>query len=234
MTDIQKALATISLFDSLQPDEMATVEEIAELVRWDAGQDVYGLGDPGGVMFAVAEGAVELFGIVSGIEKLFMTVREGGVFGLLTMMDGGERPGNARALESTTALAVERQAFDQMLADHPAVGVKLLQSLGTVLGQRVRVLAEQYNSTLAWNLEVTALTSLNLERLMTEAIEVTVETVRGEPLRGTLLRFEQSAAGHELYLKSQDNQIHVIPYHAIVRFSVDRNDIEDRPDTPTL
>jgi len=234
MTDIPQALATISLFESLQPDELALVAELTQLVEWQAGQDVYTLGDPGGSMFAVVEGAVELFGIVSGVEKLFMTVREGGVFGLLSVMDSGDRPGNARALEDTTALVLEREAVDRLLAEQPAIGIKLLQGMGRVLGQRVRMLSEQFDATVAWNLEVTGLTSLNLERLMSEKIEVTVETVRGEPLQGTLLRFEQSAAGHELYLKSRDNQVHVLPYHAIVRLSVDRTDVEDRPDTPTF
>jgi hypothetical protein len=60
-----------------------------------------------------------------------------------------------------------------------------------------------------------------------------VETVRGEPLSGTLLRFEASAAGHELYIESKNREIHVIPYHAIVRVSLDRGDLaptEDRPE----
>lgn len=234
MTDIQQALATISLFESLQSEELAPVAELTESVEWKAGQEVYSLGDPGGSMFAVVEGAVELFGIVSGVEKLFMTVRGGSVFGLLSMMDGGDRPGNARALEVTTALVLDGQALDRLLTEQPTIGIKLLQGLGRVLGQRVRVLTEQYEATVAWNLEVTGLTSLNLERLMVEKIEVTVETLRGGPLHGTLLRFEQSAAGHELYLKSRDGQIHVFPYHAIVRLSVDRRNVEDRPDTPTF
>lgn len=234
MTDTARALSSISLFESLQPEELATVAELAQPVGWQAGQDVYGLGDPGGSMFAVVEGAVELFGIVSGVEKLFMTVRDRGVFGLLSVLDSGDRPGNARALEDTTALVLEREAVERLLAEQPAIGIKLLQGIGRALGQRVRLLTEQFDATVAWNLEVTGLTSLNLEQVMSERIEVTVETVRGEPLRGTLLRFEQSVAGHELYLKSRDGRIHVLPYHAIVRLSIDGGDVEDRPDTPTF
>jgi len=224
----------VSLFESLSPDEIQAVSELTSESQWRAGDEIYALGDPGGSMFAVLEGAVELFGIVSGVEKLFLTVRAGGVFGLLSMIDQGDRPGNARALEKTSALVLERQGLDALLADRPEIGIKVLAGVGQTLGQRVRTLTEQYDATVAWNLEVTGLTSLNLERVMTDRIQVTVETLRGEPLRGTLVRFEQSAAGHELYLKGQDHQIHVIPYHAIVRISVDGDHVEVREDTPTF
>jgi len=234
MTDSPQDLATVSLFKALSPAELSTVSELTKAVEWQAGDEIYATGDPGGSMFAVLTGAVEIFGIVSGVEKLFMTVRDGGVFGLLSILDQGDRPGNARALETTTALILERAGLDQLLADRPEVGAKLLEGLSRTLGQRVRLLNEQYEATLAWNLEATGLTSLNLERIMTERIEVTVETTRGEPLTGTLLKFEASAAGHELYVESQDHRIHVIPYHAVVRISVDHNDAQDRQDAPTF
>jgi len=234
MNESQQFLATVSLFESLSPEELDAVAELTTEKEWQTGEEIYALGDPGGTMFAVIEGAVELFGMVSGVEKLFMTVRSGGVFGLLSMIDQGQRPGNARALESTRALAIKRQGLDQLLASRPDIGIKVIEGLGRTLGQRVRTLTEQYNATVAWNLEVTGLMSLNLERLMTEKVEVVVETQRGEPLRGTLVRFEQSSAGHELYLKSRDSQIHLIPYHAIVRISVDQEDLEDRDDRPTF
>ena len=234
MTDSQQPLAAVSLFELLSSQEQQAVSELTTEVQWQAGEDIYALGDPGGSMFAVLEGAVELFGIVSGVEKLFMTVRGGDVFGLLSIIDQGDRPGNARALEKTRGLALERQGLDALLAERPEIGIKVLEGLGKTLGRRVRTLTEQYDATVAWNLEVTGLTSLNLERVMTDRIRVSIETLRGEPLSGTLLRFEQSSAGHELYLKGLDNQIHVVPYHAIVRISVDADHVETREDTPNF
>lgn len=234
MTESRQNLATVALFESLAAEELQAVSELATEVQWQAGDEIYSLGDPGGSMFAVLDGAVELFGIVSGVEKLFLTVRAGGVFGLLTMLDQGDRPGNARALENTTALVLERAGLNALLADRPETGIKILEGVGRVLGQRVRTLNEQYDATLAWNLEVTGLASLNLERLMTDRIGVRIQTLCGEPLSGTLVRFEQSAAGHELYLKGQDSRIHVVPYHAVVQISVDADDVETREDTPTF
>lgn len=234
MTDSRQKLVTVSLFESLSPADLEIVSELATEAQWQAGEEVYSLGDPGGTMFAVLTGAVELFGMVSGVEKLFMTVRDGGVFGLLSILDQGDRPGNARALEATTALVLSRQSLDGLLAERPEIGIKVLQGVGRILGQRVRTLTQQYDATLAWNLEVTGLTSLNLERILTDRIQVSIETLRGEPVRGTLLRFEESSAGHELYIKGQDNQIHLIPYHAIVRISVAGDDLEEREDLPTF
>jgi CRP-like cAMP-binding protein len=234
MTNTQPSLAKISLFEDLSPEELSVVSELTTEIQWKAGEEVYALGEQGGFLFVVLEGAVELFGLVSGVEKLFMTVREGGVFGLLSMLDQGDRPGNARALEDTRGLTLGREELDRLLNDKPGVGIKVLQGVGRILGQRVRTLNEQYDATLAWNLDVTGLASLNLERVMTDRIEVTVQTVSGEPIRGTLLRFEQSTAGHELYLKGSDSQIHLIPYHAVVRISLAADQVEHRDDAPTF
>ena len=227
-------LGEVELFGTFAEDERALVTGLANEVEWQAGDEIYAPGEPGGSMFVVLRGAVELIGIVGGVEKLFMTIRDGGVFGLLTMLDEGVRPSHARALEKTHALSLERVALDSLLADRPAIGIKILQGVGKVLGQRVRTLTAQYDATLAWNLEVTGLASLNLERLMSDRLEVSIETLRGEPLAGTLVRFEQSNAGHELYLLGADRRIHVIPYHAIVRISVDESRVEPPADLPTF
>ena len=234
MSERQQFLGTVPLFATLAPDELSIVAEMVTAVDWEAGADVFSMGDAGDSMFAVEEGVVEVYTVVSGIEKLFMTVRAGGVFGLLSLIDSGDQPGSARAVEQTRALALGRQSLDRLLETHPGVGAKLLSGIGTTLGRQIRILVDQYRDTVAWNLEVTGLTSLNLERIMTERIQVAVETLRGEPLTGTLLRFETSAAGHELYLESTDKQIHVIPYHAIVRLSLDRSAVTDTEDTPIL
>ena len=230
MTDQKQKLAAFALFEDLSPVELDAVGALTQTVEWQVGESVYALGDPGGSMFAVVQGAVELFSIVGGVERRFMTARAGQVFGLLSILDRGDRPGNARALERTEALVMDQAALDRLLAEMPEAGVKILRGLGQTLGHRVRLLSEQFEATMVWNLEVTGLASLNLERLMSERIEVSVETSRGEPLTGTLLRFETSAAGHELYIATPDRQIHVVPYHAIVRLSVDRARVEDHSD----
>jgi CRP-like cAMP-binding protein len=234
MNEQRQSLAKVPLFASLTADELTVVDELVQPVEWRAGEEIYSAGDDGGSMFAVQEGVVELYGMVGGIEKLFMTVRAGGVFGLLTMIDEGNRPGNARAVENTRALILGRQGLDTLLETKPEIGIKVLEGVGRVLGERVRTLTEQYEATLAWNLEVTGLTSLNLERIMTDRIEVVLETVRGEPLRGTLLRFEASAAGYEFYLETEDKQIHLIPYHAVARISVDRSTAPETADSPNF
>ena len=233
MTDILQKLAAVELFGTFVDEELKVVSDLAEEARWQTGQEIYALGDPGGSMYVVLEGAVELFGIVGGIERLFLTVRAGGVFGLLTMLDQGTRPGYARALEDTLALVLRRRELDVLLADRPETGIKVLEGVGKVVGGRVRTLTEQFDATVAWNLEVTGLASLNLERLMSDQIRVSIELLRGEPLRGILIRFEKSVAGHEIYLQAPDGSIHVVPYHAVVRLSVDGQDLQTQDDQPT-
>ena len=232
--DVQQFLATVGIFSDLEPDELALIAELAEEVIWEAGDEAYAVGDEGSSMIVVREGLIELYGVAGGVDKHFMTVRPGNAFGLLALIDPGPRPATARVVEQTTGLRFEGAKLDGLVEAHPATGIKLFRALLGVLGERVRILSDQYRDTVAWNLQVTGLASLNLEHLMSEKVQVVVETLRGEPVQGTLVRFEQSTAGHEFYLEDEDKQIHLIPYHAIVKISVERNGVVGASDTPNL
>ena len=232
--DVQQFLATVGIFSDLEPDELALIAELAEEVIWKAGDEAYAVGDEGSSMIVVREGLIELYGVAGGVDKHFMTVRPGNAVGLLALIDPGPRPATARVVEQTTGLRFEGAKLDGLVEAHPATGIKLFRALLGVLGERVRMLSDQYRDTVAWNLQVTGLASLNLEHLMSEQVQVVVETLRGEPVQGTLVRFEQSTAGHEFYLEDEDKQIHLIPYHAIVKISVERNGVVGASDTPNL
>lgn len=235
MTDeLQRFLATVRIFSNLEPDELALVAELAAEVTWEAGEEAYAVGDEGSSMIVVREGLIELYGVAGGVEKHFMTVHPSNVFGLLALIDPGHRPATARVVEKTTGLRFEGADLDKLVEAHPGTGIKLFRALLGVLGERVRILSDQYRDTVAWNLRVTGLASLNLEHIMSEQVHVTVETLRGQPVRGTLVRFEHSAVGHELYLEDEDKQVHLIPYHAIVRISVDRDRVAEAEDTASL
>ena len=232
--DVQQFLATVGIFSDLEPDELALIAELAEEVIWEVGDEAYAVGDEGSSMIVVREGLIELYGVAGGVDKHFMTVRPGNAFGLLALIDPGPRPATARVVEQTTGLRFEGAKLDGLVEAHPATGIKLFRAFLGVLGERVRMLSDQYRDTVAWNLQVTGLASLNLEHLMSEQVQVVVETLRGEPVQGTLVRFEQSTAGHEFYLEDEDKQIHLIPYHAIVKISVERNGVVGASDTPNL
>ena len=230
----QQFLASVRIFSVRDRDGGALGAEVAQQGAWQPGEEVYGGGDEGSSMVVVREGLIELYGVAGGVERHFMTARPGNAFGLLSLIDPGSRPATARVAEPTTGFQFEGEDLAKLAEEHSAAGIKLFRALLAVLGERVRMLSNQYRDTVAWNLQVTGLASLNLEHLLSERVEVVVETLRGRPIQGTLVRFEQSAAGHELYLEDADKQIHLIPYHAIVRISVDRDGVAGAEDTPNL
>lgn len=223
MSDSRSFLRSVPLFSRLSEEAFDVVAGLAREVEWEAGQELLANGER--ALYVLRDGEVEIYSEIGGIERLFMTVQPGGLLGLLSMLDPDALQGHARATVATTALEMDRQTLDGLLETHPRAGAQLLDGIGAVLGQRVGVLAEMYEAALAWNLEVTGLASLNLERLLTDRVRVEVETSGNQTLSGLLLRFEASAAGHELYLETDDRQVHIIPYHAIVRVSVDTESV---------
>jgi len=233
MKERQQFLATVPAFASLTPEGISALAALLNEVSWETGDTVFSVGDAGDSMYVVIDGAVEVYALAGDVEKLFMTARAGAALGMLGLIDRGARPGTARAVEPTTALELGGDALDGLRAEHPAVAAALLTGMGEVIGRQVRVLVEQYTAALAWNLEVTNLTSFNLERLMSKRVRVVVERVCGEPLCGTLFRLEESAAGHELYVATDDREIVIVPYHAIVSLRVGRDDFFTPGDEPT-
>lgn len=232
--DMQRFLANVRIFSDLEPDELSLVAELAEEIAWEAGEEAYAVGDEGSSMIVVREGLIELYGVAGGVEKHFMTVHPGNVFGLLALIHPGHRPATARVVEKTIGLSFEGEDLGKFVEAHPTTGIKLMRAILGVLGERVRILSDQYRDSVAWNLQVTGLASLDLEHLLSEQVHVEVETLRGQPIRGALVRFEHSAAGHELYLEDAEKRVHLVPYHAIVRISVDRDTVFGVEDTPNL
>ena len=48
MTNTGQDLGAVSLFETLSPEEVAIVSESMQPVEWQAGEQIYALGDPGG------------------------------------------------------------------------------------------------------------------------------------------------------------------------------------------
>ena len=64
-----------------------------------------------------------------GREVIFAFLREGDVFGELSILDGRERSANVVALEATEVYILERNEFLKVMVGYPALSVQLLQEL---------------------------------------------------------------------------------------------------------
>ena len=85
------------------------------------------------------------------------------------------------------------------------------------LAMATRTIADRFQSVLRWNLEVSGAADIGIDRLITDRLDVTVDLMTGTRVTGTLLKVEQSVAGHELFMLTAEGEIAIVPYHAIAR-----------------
>ncbi len=66
------------------------------------------------------------------------TITAGQPFGELSLVDGFLRSATARALEPTELLAFENKRLEELMADDPKIGYRVMRNLASLLAARIR------------------------------------------------------------------------------------------------
>lgn len=144
-------LAEVPFFQLLDEHERAVLAAQLDAVSIPAGTHMWEYGDPGGAMYVVRSGRVELFMRDDTGERIVLeTVGPGEVFGELSLLDGGSRTASALVTENLEALHVDRGDLDHFLRVQPAAALDLLGAMG----KRMRRTAELLRHTASRNVNV--------------------------------------------------------------------------------
>ncbi|HET9450787.1 MAG TPA: cyclic nucleotide-binding domain-containing protein, partial [Aggregicoccus sp.] len=128
-------LAEVPLFATLDDAERALLAAQLDEVQVAAGARVFNRGDPGGAIYIVAEGEVQIsVEDTTGQRIVFETAGRGDFFGELSLLDGDPRSADATAVQATRALRVDRQDLALLFRRHPDSAMDVL----TVMGRRLR------------------------------------------------------------------------------------------------
>ncbi len=119
------------LFNELGPAELQFIRQVAQHRRYLAGQEVFSEGDPGDGLYVVADGVVEVSGVITaGHRCILARFGPGDFFGELALVDNKPRSATAVALQPTTLYFVPREAMLEVLMRAPALALKLLRLVG--------------------------------------------------------------------------------------------------------
>ncbi len=128
-------LQSVPLFEKLHEDERALLANQLDEVMFQAGQLIFKRGDPGGSIFIVASGEVEIFvEDNTGQRIVFETAKTGDFFGELSLLDGDPRSASSLAISDTRALRVDREDLQMLFTRHPSAAMDVL----AVMGRRLR------------------------------------------------------------------------------------------------
>lgn len=96
----------------------------------EPGDVLFREGDDGDVMFAVAEGQVEL--AVDGV--VVEAVGPGGILGELALIDAAPRSATATAATPARVVRVDEERFSYLVHEHPTFALQVM----TVMADRLR------------------------------------------------------------------------------------------------
>ena len=147
---LRQVLRRSRLFARLGDSEIDQILQHATVSRFRAGEQILAKGDPGNSMMAVMKGRVSITApSPDGREIVITVMREGDLFGEITLIDGKERSADAGAMTDCELLVVPRRSVLAMLERRPDLCIDLL----TVLCERLRRTNEQVEDLAFLDLE---------------------------------------------------------------------------------
>ena len=134
-------LAEVPFFALLDDQERAALAERLDHESFQEGKPIFNHGDPGGGLYIVRTGRVELFFKNATGERIVLEVIEpGGFFGEISLLDGGARTASAVCTEDTSALVVDRGDLEEFLKKRPDAAMDLLAAIGRRLRETAKLL----------------------------------------------------------------------------------------------
>lgn len=144
-------IAEVPIFALMDDAERQALAQMMECREFKAGSALFEYGDPGGEIFILRSGDVEVFVENQDGEKIVLAENErGDVVGELSFLDGGARTATAFAREETQTLSMHRDRLMSFIEEHPHAAIDLL----TVVGRRLRATDELLRTHVSRNVNI--------------------------------------------------------------------------------
>jgi CRP/FNR family transcriptional regulator, cyclic AMP receptor protein len=129
-TDVD-ILAEVPLFHRLSTHDRESLAARIDVEKITTGTEMFSHGDPGGSMYVIRSGIVELyFKNDTGDHITLETVGPGQFFGELSLLDAGARTASALVKQDLEALVIDRGDLEALVAASPDAAMSLLAAAG--------------------------------------------------------------------------------------------------------
>ncbi|HVU11680.1 MAG TPA: DUF1003 domain-containing protein [Phototrophicaceae bacterium] len=137
-------LHDIPLFKLLDEDELKTLAQELDEIRFLAGQHIFTAGDAGNKMYVVESGKIELFLQDKADDRVELGyVEPGELFGELSFLSIHPRSNSARAVEDTKLIAIDQHDLEILVGSHPQSALDLLAGVSRRLDASNRLIRER-------------------------------------------------------------------------------------------
>ena len=138
------------IFQNLGAEEVEALSREALRRKSKTGQTLFSQGDPADGMFLIKGGRVKLSKVLEDGTELTLDIRKAGEFvGENMFSDEGHYPVSAYCLEDTLTCGFSRSQFEQLVLEHPKVGLQIIKNLS----ERISWLTRRVGSLAVTNIE---------------------------------------------------------------------------------
>lgn len=138
-------LRGLAPFAALTAEELGVLAPRLERRSFAPGEYVFREGDPGEDLYVIARGTASVRRAEGPREHRLVTFGEGTVFGELALLDAKPRSASVQADGALICHVMSRRDFDDLVANHRSIALKLMSHLAQELGRRLRFANETIN-----------------------------------------------------------------------------------------
>lgn len=127
-TTIQSSLKRLFHFRLLSPDQIEALANISSSHSYEAGEMIFGEGEPARAFYIVLSGRVQIYKISpEGKEMILHLFGPGELFAEVPIFSGIPLyPANAICMDASDVLSVQGDGFKQLVEKYPDVGLSLI------------------------------------------------------------------------------------------------------------
>lgn len=138
------------IFQNLDPEEIEALSREALRKKSAKGRSLFLQGDPTDEMFLIKGGRVKLTKVLEDGTELTLDIRKAGDFvGENMFSEEGQYPVSAYCLEDTLTCGFSRSQFEELVLQHPKVGLQIIKNLS----ERITWLTRRVGSLAVTNIE---------------------------------------------------------------------------------
>lgn len=136
-------LSEVSLFADLSDDDLAAMSQLASVKTYPKNTIIITEGDSSDSLYGVLSGKVKVYlSDDEGKEIIINILTKGDYFGELALIDEAPRSASVMTSEETRLIAISKQSFEDCLAAHPSIALRVIKGLSA----RLRNLTENVKS----------------------------------------------------------------------------------------
>lgn len=138
-TYIKSLMTEVPQFDRLSPEELDIVADYVDTLEAPAGAVLTKEGDSGDSLFYIITGRIQVSKDSNDdTQTVLARFNRGAAIGEMSLIDDTPRSATAIALDDVELLMLPRSGFDELVAKHPPIAIKILKNIAHSLSTRLR------------------------------------------------------------------------------------------------